>query len=87
MLPNSSSAIVSLIAGIVSWLAFPFISAIVAVIAGHMARGEIRRSNGTIGGNGMAMAGLILGYLNILVVLGVVCFFIFIAIAAVNTSP
>lgn len=86
MQPNSTAAIVSLIAGIVSWLAFPVISAIVAVIAGHMARGEIRRSNGALGGGGMALAGLILGYLNILIVVGVFCFIIFFAVIAGSTS-
>jgi hypothetical protein len=49
----------------------PFIAPIVAVVAGHMARNEIRASNGQIGGSGLATAGLILGYLQIvLMVLG-----------------
>jgi len=30
-----------------------------------MARAEIRRSNGQVGGGGMATAGLVLGYLQI----------------------
>jgi hypothetical protein len=40
--PNSTAAVISLIFGIVSWFALPLIGAIVAVIAGHMARAEIR---------------------------------------------
>src|SRR5690349_20708333 len=43
--PNSTSAAVSLIFGILCWLPIlPVIGAIVAVIAGHMARNQIRDS-------------------------------------------
>jgi hypothetical protein len=64
---TSSLAIVSLIFGILSWCLLPFIGAIVAVVCGHLARSEIRRStNGPIEGDGMAVAGLVLGYLHLL---------------------
>jgi hypothetical protein len=63
--PTSTLAIVSLISGIVSWFLLPFIAAIAAVITGHMAKNEIRKSNGTLGGNGMATAGLVLGYVQL----------------------
>jgi hypothetical protein len=74
-LPQSSTlAIVSLIAGIVSWILVPLIGAIVAVITGHMAKSEIRNSNGRLTGDGMATAGLILGYIQIgLTVVAVCC--------------
>jgi hypothetical protein len=58
-------AIVSLISGIVSWFLIPVIAAIVAVITGHMAKKEIKSSAGMISGNGMATAGLILGYIQL----------------------
>ncbi len=64
--PNSTAAVVSLIFGILCWLPIlPVIGAIVAVIAGHMARNEIRAANGRVGGAGMAKAGLILGYAHL----------------------
>lgn len=63
--PSSTMAIVSLIAGIVAWVVLPFISAIVAVACGHMARREIRDSGGRLTGDGMAIAGLVLGYLQL----------------------
>jgi hypothetical protein len=63
--PTSTLAIVSLIAGIVSWFLIPVIAAIAAVITGHMAKSEIRKSNGTLGGNGLATAGLVLGYVQL----------------------
>ena len=71
--PNSTAAVVSLIFGILSWVALPVIAPIVAVVAGHMARAEIRRSNGQVGGSGMATAGLVLGYLQIALLVLVIC--------------
>ena len=67
---TSGTAIASLIFGIVAWFGLPVIGAIVAVICGHIARGEIRRMPpGTIEGDGMAIAGLILGYLQLVIAL------------------
>ena len=66
---TSALAVASLIAGIFSWILMPFIAGVVAVICGHMARGEIKRSNGTLEGDGLAIAGLILGYLQIVLVI------------------
>ncbi|MBB6189073.1 DUF4190 domain-containing protein [Rhodanobacter sp. MP7CTX1] len=64
---TSSLAIVSLVFGILSWCVLPFIGAIVAVVCGHLARSEIRRSaDGPMEGDGMAVAGLVLGYLHLL---------------------
>lgn len=63
---TNSMAIVSLIAGILSWFAVPLLGAIVAIITGHMARGQIRSSYGTQAGDGLAMVGLVLGYLNLI---------------------
>jgi hypothetical protein len=64
---TSSSAIVSLIAGVLAWLGIFGLGGIVAVIFGHVAKNEIRQSGGRIGGDGLATAGLILGYANIAV--------------------
>jgi hypothetical protein len=63
---TSTTAIVSLVFGIICWVAIPFIGAIVAVICGHVARSEIRSAPpGSIEGEGMATAGLILGYAHL----------------------
>ena len=74
---TSGTAIASLVFGIVSWVALPFIGAVVAVICGHIARGEIRRQpHGAIDGDGLAVAGLVLGYVQLafclLLVVGIV---------------
>ena len=61
----STSAILSLVFGVASWLVLPFIGAVVAIVCGHIARAEIRRAApGTLHGDGMALGGLILGYLH-----------------------
>ena len=76
---TSTLAVVSLIAGIVSWILMPFLAGLVAIACGHMARGEIRRGNGTLEGDGLAVAGLVLGWINVvlcvLTVAAIVLFF------------
>lgn len=60
---TSTLAVVSLATAIFG-LIFPLTS-IVAIICGHIAKSEIKASNGALSGNGLATAGLILGYLPI----------------------
>ena len=55
---TSTMAVISLVSAL---LCIPLVS----VILGHLARGEVRKSNGTIAGAGIALAGLIIGYLQI----------------------
>jgi hypothetical protein len=63
MARTSTAAIISLIAGILGFVQIlPVIGPIAAVVAGHMAKNEIKRSAGMVTGNGMATAGLVLGY-------------------------
>lgn len=70
---SSTLAVVSLVSGILTWVLLPLIGAITAIITGHLAKAEIRKSMGTLSGNGMATAGLILGYLQIVLVLIPIC--------------
>lgn len=60
-------AIISLVFGILAWCLFPFIGALVAVVCGHLARSEIRRAppDAPLDGDGMAVAGLVLGYVHL----------------------
>ncbi len=72
---TSGTAVASLVFGVLSWIVLPFIGAILAVVLGHSARSEIRRSPpGTIEGDGMALAGLLLGWAHLFVV--VACVFV-----------
>ena len=59
---TNALAIVSLTLGIL-WLAW--LGSLGAVIAGHMARRQIAGSNGSQTGNGLATAGLVLGYIGL----------------------
>ena len=61
--PTNQMAIVSLVAAIASFVMLPVIGAVVAVITGHLARSQIRRTGED--GNGLAVAGLILGYIHL----------------------
>jgi hypothetical protein len=69
---TSSTAVISLCCGIGSWVLVPFLLAIVAIVTGHMARAEIRREPQQ--GDGMAIAGLVLGYLNLAFCIAVIGF-------------
>jgi len=62
---TSGKAIASLICGI---LFFFLPSAIVAIIMGHLSLSDIRRSAGRLGGRGMAIAGLVLGYTGLAII-------------------
>ena len=63
--PTSGKAIASLICGV-----FFFIlpASIAAVVLGHLSLSEIKKSAGRIQGQGLATAGLVLGYLGLAVI-------------------
>ena len=70
----SALAVCSLVLGILSLVSF-FVNGILgvfcgisAIIFGHLARSRIKRSNGALGGGGLAMGGLITGYTVIILV-------------------
>jgi hypothetical protein len=57
-------AIWSLVLGIVSLVCCGILAAIPAVIFGHKALDKIKNSSGTLDGNGLAVGGLITGYIG-----------------------
>jgi hypothetical protein len=69
-LPPKTSAlsIWSLVLGILSLCCCGFLTAIPGVICGHMALSRIRRSGGSLGGQGLAIAGLVTGYVGMVLV-------------------
>ena len=76
--PTSQLALASLILGILSWALLPIVGGVGAIICGHRARREIRASRGALGGDGLALAGLVMGYLHlVLIVVGIVAAIVF----------
>ena len=63
---TSGKAIASLVSGIVGLVTLILvIPGILAIVFGHIARGEIRRSQGRLKGDGIALSGLIMGYITV----------------------
>ena len=89
VLPSSTLAIVSLIAGILGFTVLPLIGSIVALVTGYQARKETRAVPPRASGDGLATAGIIMGWIEIgLSVIGICCFaayFLFI-VGAVATG-
>jgi hypothetical protein len=69
--PTSGLAIAALLLGIGGLTLLPLLGSILAIILGYMARKEIRQRPGEISGEGLAMAGIVLGWIAVgLAVLG-----------------
>lgn len=62
---TSALAVWSLVLGILSLLCFSILAAIPGVICGHKALSRIKGSNGSLTGGGLAIAGLVTGYIGI----------------------
>ncbi len=79
---TNTLAVAALICGVVQFLGFWLLGTISAIVLGHMARNQIRQRNEQ--GAGLALAGLILGYVGIALTVIVVIIFI---IVAVHSAP
>ena len=64
-------AVASLILGIL-WLCW--LGSVLAVIFGHVALSQIKKSGNTQGGKGLAIAGLVLGYLGVVTLILAILF-------------
>jgi len=64
---TSGLAIASMALGIASWFGFSLLASIPAIITGHMARRQIRDSDGIVEGGGLALVGLIAAYANAII--------------------
>jgi hypothetical protein len=65
---NDGKAIVSLILGILSLTILSILAGIPAIILGHVSRSDIRKSMGRLKGEGLALTGLVMGYLSFLAI-------------------
>ncbi len=82
--PTNSKALTAMILGIVSWVGFSILAGIPAIIFGHIALGEINASGNTQEGRGMAITGLVLGYLSLV---GALCLCLFIFVVLNRAGP
>lgn len=74
LLPTSTLAVVSLVSGILGFTFVPLVGTIVALITGYMARGETRSIPPRAAGDGLATAGILMGWIQVgLIVLGICC--------------
>ncbi len=81
---TSTMAVLSLIAGIAGWLGVFGLGGLLAVIFGHIAKKDIRNSNGYTTGDGMATAGLVLGYANLALSLLGLCLFLLMMVGVIG---
>ena len=65
ILPTSTLAIISLTAGILSFVMLPLIGAVIAIWTGYEARKETRSVPPRATGDGLATAGIILSLIHI----------------------
>ena len=74
ILPTSTLAIISLVSGILGFTFFPIVGGIVALVTGYMARSETRSIPPKAAGDGLATAGIVMGWIQIgLLILGTCC--------------
>lgn len=82
LLPSSTLAMVSLISGILGFTFVPVIGTIVALVTGYMARNETRSIPPRASGDGLATAGIIMGWIQVgLLFIGICCaiaYFVFV---------
>ncbi len=71
--PTSGSAIAALILTLLGLLqVLPFLGTIAGLVMGYSARNDIRNSEGRLGGEGIAQAAIILGWIGVaLYIIGV----------------
>lgn len=64
---TNGMAIASLIFGILGLLILYGIGAVLALVFGYVAKGQIKRSQGMQTGNGLALAGIIMGWIGVVI--------------------
>jgi hypothetical protein len=62
---TSGMAIASLVMGIAGWTLLPLVGSILAIVFGYAARRDIRKRPNELTGEGLAIAGLVLGWIMV----------------------
>jgi hypothetical protein len=79
-------AVVSLIASVVGWFFCPFIGGIIGLITGMMARKAIKAEPNRWDGDGMAIAGMIVGGINMGMWILVIAFYLLVFVGAFGAA-
>ena len=82
---TNGMAVASLVLGCVA-VAFCFVPSILAIVLGYISKGQIDRSQGTQNGRGLAIAGIVLGWVGIGVALLVAIALVIGALAEPSTT-
>ena len=77
-LPTSGTAIASLIFGILGFTVAPILGGIIAVLTGYAARKDTRAVPPRASGDGLATAGIVMGYIQLgIAAIGLCCLLIY----------
>jgi len=63
--PTDGFAIASLVLAVFSFMGCPFVAAVLGLVFGYMSLGRIEQSNGALGGEPLAKAGVIISWIHI----------------------
>jgi hypothetical protein len=75
--PTSGSAIAALVLTLLGLLqVLPFLGTVAGLVMGYSARNDIRNSGGRLGGEGVAQAAIILGWIGVALYIVGICLFI-----------
>jgi uncharacterized protein DUF4190 len=88
--PNKSLATAAMVIGIISvtvgWMCFGPIPAIAAIIMGGVALSQIKKDPERVGGKQFATVAVVTGGLTLVIYMGIVIFYVFMAIMAAANS-
>jgi hypothetical protein len=84
--PTNGMAITSLIMGIAGFTFLPALGSILALIFGYIGKGQVARSQGAQDGRGMAIAGIVMGWVGLILTIVFVGLIVVGIVAAVNTG-
>jgi hypothetical protein len=79
-------AVASLVLSLAGFLGLFLIGSVLGVIFGHLALSQIKKSNGVVGGGGLALVGLIIGYVGFVLSVALLAFLGY-AIYLITTYP
>lgn len=79
-------AIASLVCGLIGIITCTFVTGIAAVVCGHMALSRIPEDGGNSNARGLAVAGLVMGWLSVAVMVLIILFFVGAFFTAVSSA-